>query len=218
VFTAHPDDESYTAAGTIYKNYEAGGKTILVCASFGERGTSHLKKSISPSKVKKMRREELIRAAKILHIEKLLFLGLPDAHIDASKSALYKRGLKIARSIKPDFIISFGKDGISGHRDHVAVGETAKKIAKRTRTPFIITALPMSITASAIRWLKSQRKRGRYVEKIHFAKPSIRIKINPKIKRCALLAHKSQLENGRALTGFPEYAVKELLKAEYFID
>jgi len=48
VFTAHPDDESYLAAGTIYENTRRGGKTFLVCATGGELGSAHLKKPISP--------------------------------------------------------------------------------------------------------------------------------------------------------------------------
>ena len=35
---AHPDDECYLAAGTIYENYRNGGENYLICATAGEQG------------------------------------------------------------------------------------------------------------------------------------------------------------------------------------
>ncbi len=40
MITAHPEDESYVAAGTLHKNIEAGGGNALVCATPGPSGTS----------------------------------------------------------------------------------------------------------------------------------------------------------------------------------
>ena len=84
-FTAHPDDESYVAAGTIYKNYQAGGWNVLVCASHGEKGTSHLKKKVPVSKFKKVRGKELRKVAKLLHIAPVHILGFPDGRIKKNK-------------------------------------------------------------------------------------------------------------------------------------
>lgn len=217
MFTAHPDDESYTAAGTIFENHRAGGTTILVCASFGEKGTSHLKKSLTPNQVKQQRKRELRAASRFLSVSKLYIVGLPDGKISAHKKALLRKGLNVAKRHKPDFILSFGPDGISGHQDHIATGQVARAVARILSVPFVAFALPPRIRKSALGWLKSRRKANHYVRSLRFGKPNFRAVINANVKKKALRYHRSQMDNMNAFTGFPPYAVKELLKAEYFI-
>ena len=50
VLTAHPDDEGYAMAGSIYKNYALGGSVFLLCATYGEKGMSHLKRPVSTTR------------------------------------------------------------------------------------------------------------------------------------------------------------------------
>jgi len=215
--TAHPDDESYVAAGTIYKNYKVGGKNILLCASLGEKGKSHLKKPLTVAQLKIVREKELRSACKLLHIESLLILGLPDGKLGKSKSMITKRGLKFAIKHKPEIIISFGPDGISGHYDHITIGEAARQIAKKLKIPFITFALPPKLSKSAIKWLKLRRVNKHYKSVIKFNKPTIKVKIDPRIKQKALRFHKSQMDDKSAFTGFPVYAVRELMNNEYFV-
>lgn len=217
VFTAHPDDESYTAAGTIHQNHQKGGSTYLVCATFGERGTSHLKKLLPISELKQLRKKELVRAARFLHISKLHIIGVPDGKVNSYKRILLKQGTALARKYRPEFIISFGSDGISGHQDHIAVGKIARHIAQKLFIPFVAFALPPRVKDRAIKWLKVRRRAPHYVRKVTFQAPNTKIVINPSIKKKVLQLHKSQMDNENAFTGFPLYAVRELLKAEYFI-
>lgn len=215
--TAHPDDESYMSAGTIYQNYQAGGQTMLLCASWGEKGRSHLKKPPVISQLKKLRRKELKRAAKFLHIKPVLNLALPDGKLKNYQKIIFQKGLAFAKKHRPDFMISFGQDGISGHIDHITAGKIAKQIAKKLNIPFIAAALPPSITKKALKWLATRRKAGHYVKSVIYKKPNIKIVIDNKIKKKALRIHQSQMDHKNAFTGFPAYAVKELLKAEYFV-
>jgi len=217
VFTAHPDDESYAAAGTIFENHRAGGKTMLICASLGEKGVSHLKKPLTKGQVKQLRKKELQAAARFLSISKLYIIGLPDGTISTYKKILFRKGLKIARHYRPDFILSFGPDGISGHKDHIATGHIAETVARRLKVPFIAFALPPRLQRSALGWLKTRRKSKHYAASLHFKKPDLRVAIEARVKKKALRYHRSQMDNMNAFTGFPPYAVKELLRAEYFI-
>src|SRR5262245_7974418 len=83
--TAHPDDERYGAAGTILRNHEAGGITYVACATFGERGRSHLKRKATHRQLKALRKKELVAASKYLKVSELLMPGLPDTGLgDAS--------------------------------------------------------------------------------------------------------------------------------------
>ncbi|TAK96977.1 hypothetical protein EPO05_00420 [Patescibacteria group bacterium] len=217
VFTAHPDDESYAMAGTIFKNHLAGGRNVLICASLGEKGTSHMKKVMSSRQVGLLRKKELKLAAGFLHVSKLFTLNLPDGQVRLHKEKLFQKGLAIVKKLKGDFIFSFGPDGISGHQDHIAVGSVAKKIAKQLKIPFVSFSLPQKMTGSASKWLRSRRKSKHYANRIVFKKPNVCIEINGAIKKKALSFHQSQMDGKNAFTGFPGYAVKELLKAEYFI-
>jgi LmbE family N-acetylglucosaminyl deacetylase len=215
--TAHPDDESYAVAGTIYKNYLAGGWNVLVCASYGEKGTSHLKKKVPVFEFKKIREKELKKAAKLLHIAPVHILGISDGKLRKNKSKIYKRGARYVRQHKPQAIVGFSSDGISGHYDHISVGEVAQRIAKRFKIPFYAFTLPPPIAKNAIKWLKSRRTNPHYAKTVRYQRPTVRIKIDPTMKKRALRCHKSQMDGTNAFTGFPGYAVKELLKAEYFV-
>ena len=215
IFTAHPDDESYLVAGTIFKNHLLGGQTVLVCASLGERGISHLEKPLSSNRVKQLRKKELRSAARFLSISKLYTFDLPDGKISTHKKVLLRKGLNIARRYKPDFILSFGPDGISGHRDHIATGQVAKAIAQKLKIPFIAFALPPQIQEPG--WLNTRRKVGRYTTSLRIRKSNFRVAIETRIKKKALHYHRSQMDNMNAFTGFPPSIAKEFLKAEYFI-
>jgi len=217
ISTAHPDDESYAAAGSIYKNHQVGGKNFLICASFGEKGSSHLKKPVSENQLKKIRFRELKKSGKIIHLKKILVLGLPDGRIKKHAAEIYDQSLLLAQKIKPDAILSFGPDGISGHWDHVTMGRIAKKITQKLNLPIFTFALSPKITSGASKWLKNRRQANWYLKKISFQKPSFKILINSQIKKRAIKSHASQMDNQNAFTGFPAFAVNELLKAEYFI-
>lgn len=216
VITAHPDDESYAAAGTIYKNRQRGGRTFIVCATFGEKGKSHLKKPVSDRQMKNIRGKELLAASKFLRAEKLFALGMPDASLRFHESAIFAKCLAIAEKTKPDFILSFGDDGISGHTDHITVGRAARRVAKKLKLPFAAFALPPRFAQNAPVWLKTRRKHGHYGHPIGFLRPNIKISIDGKIKKRALRFHKSQMDSRAAFAGFPKYAVQALFRAEYF--
>src|ERR1041384_721777 len=127
--TAHPDDESYAAAGTILKNHEAGGTSYIACATFGEKGKSHIKRKATSRQMKLLRKKELLAASKYLKVAALLTPGLPDAGLreKSKQDAFFRKLLPFAEKYRPDYMISFGADGISGHMDHIAAGKVAKR-------------------------------------------------------------------------------------------
>ncbi len=218
VITAHPDDESYCAAGTIYKNYEAGGKTFLVCATLGEKGTSHLKKPLPERKVKNLRKIELTRAARFLHISKTFLLDLPDGKVLQKRRKMYLLVKIIAKKIKPDVIISFGKDGISGHLDHISAGMVARKLSQLLGISLYTFGLPPRFLKKAKTWLLARRRAPHYMKghSLKFTRPKIRIKIDSRIKRKSLNFYFSQMDERNPFAGFPDYAVREYLANEYF--
>ena len=216
VITAHPDDESYLAAGTIFRNYQMGGTNFLVCATYGEKGKSHIKKPITQKSLKFIRKRELQKVKKILHISEVLGLNLPDGNLTQHADKMYFRSLMFAKKIKPEVILGFGSDGITGHYDHKSAGRVARKVAKQLKLPYFAFCLPPKVTSQALDWLIKKRSVKHYSSSISFDEPIFRIKINTSIKKRALRCHVSQLENNNIFTGYPDFAVKALLEAEYF--
>src|SRR5437773_637708 len=120
IILAHPDDESFLTAGLIFRNWQSGGQTTLICATLGEKGKYHLHRQITATQLKYLRKEELIRVSKFLKVSHLEILTLPDGSVIKHKSKFFASILKIAETNRPDIIVSFGPDGITGHRDHIA--------------------------------------------------------------------------------------------------
>lgn len=219
IITAHPDDESFMAAGTIHLNHQHGGRTILVCATEGERGKHHLTKLLTSAKLKQLRKQELRNVSKFLHVHKLLHLKLPDGELKlpAHIKKLYRHSLGIAQIERPDFIVSFGSDGITGHYDHISVAEVASKIAKKLNIKLLTFALPPKVIPNAHNWLGVRRKSDCYCEVVIYGQPTIKIPIDKKVKLTALKMHKSQFAGKDPLYHFPARAAKEILAAEWFI-
>ena len=215
--TAHPDDESYLAAGTMLKNHEAGGTTLVACATFGEKGKSHIKGKVTARQLKALRKKELMAASKYLKVSELLMPGLPDAEMGskANQNAFFKKLVPFAAKHRPAFIISFGEDGISGHVDHISVGKVARRVAAKLKIAFLRFSAPPALHES-MEELKKRRKHGKYVKKMNREPHDLEIKVDPSKKVKALRLHKSQHDPAGPLAGFPPKTIKQVLSREYY--
>jgi LmbE family N-acetylglucosaminyl deacetylase len=222
VFTAHPDDETL-AAGTMYANHQAGGETFLICATYGEKGKSHLAKPVSDAALKKIRKTELLKAAKILKIDKVIFLGLPDAAVKESAKKLFEKALPIIKEIDPDQIVSFGPDGVSAHWDHITVGKVALAIAKKLKVPMAAFTISeerialMKMNAAKNVFL-SRRKFGKYAGIPKHRKGDIKIKVDAATKRRAARSHTSQFGTAGPFSQLSQRMRDKLFAYEYFVD
>lgn len=126
---AHPDDEAFGPGGTITFWFQQGAEIHLLCATKGESGLNHLKNAHDGIRVK-----ELKKAAKILGISKIQFLGFMDGKI--SNNDLEKLEAQITKKIKSfrsDIILTFNLNGVSGHMDHIAVASATTQAFKKTK-------------------------------------------------------------------------------------
>ncbi len=217
VLTAHPDDESYACAGTLHANHQHGGTNFLICATAGENGSSHLTVPTTKARLKKIRTEELQQAAECLCVNKLMILHFTDGKLRHQKLLLLKKILPLAKKYQPDIILSFGADGLTGHYDHLAANQVARRIANKLQTPFAAFAFSPKFSHHAIDWLRRRRRSHAYTKTIIFTKPNLKIKINRAIKKEALSCHISQHSHNNPFYGYPDYAIKEMLKYEYFV-
>lgn len=118
VILAHPDDESFPIGGTLAKSTAEGKRVHLVTATRGEAGIPG--KSTAETAV--IREAELRRACAELSVQQLTFLDYVDGKLETiPDNTGAARLLDLMRQSRPDIVITFGRDGISGHPDHLAV-------------------------------------------------------------------------------------------------
>jgi len=122
---AHPDDETFTAGGTLALHAQKGWDVTLVCATDGERGQQG-RRGLDDTAYGELRIAELQRAARILGIGQIIRLSWGDGTVaNRNGDQAVADLLEIIEHTKPHAILTFGPDGISGHRDHVAMSDFA---------------------------------------------------------------------------------------------
>jgi len=126
---SHPDDESFGPGGTIALWAKQGYEIHLISATKGENGNNHTKKETA-----KIRSRELTKAAKILGIKKVTFLRFTDGCIcNRELQPLMKIIKRKIQSFKPDILLTFNLNGVSGHIDHMSVASAVTKVFDDTK-------------------------------------------------------------------------------------
>lgn len=119
---AHPDDESFTVGGTLARYAAEGVVVSLLCATRGEAGIE----GMDPQEAARVREQELRAACAVLGVSEVRFLGYRDGELaQADPAEVTARMAQTMRELRPQVVITFGPDGISGHPDHVAVSRLA---------------------------------------------------------------------------------------------
>ncbi|WKZ42782.1 MAG: PIG-L family deacetylase [Anaerolineales bacterium] len=131
---AHPDDETFGLGGTLALYAQRGYDTYYVCATRGEVGAADEEFMKGFKDTAEMRTDELMRAAKILGLKDVFFLGYrdsgmagsednkhPDAQVAHSIDEVAGRVVKYIRELKPDVVITFDPIGGYKHPDHIHI-------------------------------------------------------------------------------------------------
>lgn len=129
---AHPDDEAFGPAGTIYKLAKDNDVYIL-CATYGDAGTHDDPKK--QREIGQIRAEELRQSAKLLGVKQVFFLGFKDGEL--SNNLYHKLADKIEEkliNLKADTILTYEPRGISGHLDHIALSFICDYVFTKIKT------------------------------------------------------------------------------------
>jgi LmbE family N-acetylglucosaminyl deacetylase len=117
---AHPDDETYLAAGVMAAARDHGQRVVCISATLGEQGTPD--PQVWPElRLGQVRRWESAAAMTVLGVDEHHILGLPDGDLAAHDGVGRTWAARLLDHIRPDTILTFGPDGITFHPDHVAV-------------------------------------------------------------------------------------------------
>jgi LmbE family N-acetylglucosaminyl deacetylase len=223
---AHPDDEAYLSAGLIAAAAAAGQRVVVVTATRGEHGTDDPDRW-PPARLVRARSREIVDCLAALHptIEHR-FLGDASGrcHLDGALVAdpgddVVAELAAIIAEVDPDTVLTFGPDGITGHRDHRAVSAWTDRALQRVpTTPRLLHA---AVTET---WV---RRFGEFVEPMDDAGdafvpcPDAELAVDLELdgevldrKVAALRAQATQTAALEAATGSERY--RDSLAGEYF--
>lgn len=123
---AHPDDETFGAAGTICLLRAKGWRVVLACATLGDKGKCGEPALCAPEDLAATRERELRDAACVLDISEIHLLGYKDKELGAAPPDEIRRKLVgLIRAEKPEAVFSFDPNGFNVHPDHVAISRFA---------------------------------------------------------------------------------------------
>lgn len=143
---AHPDDEAYLMGGVLAMAIDAGQQVALVTATFGDAGETADPSRWPQQELRRIRSAELHESLGILGVRDHTSLDLPDgglADLDATEPVAAI--VTVMERVRPDTVITFGVDGMTGHPDHTAVSDWSRlAILRATTGPRLLTATKTS--------------------------------------------------------------------------
>jgi LmbE family N-acetylglucosaminyl deacetylase len=114
---AHPDDEAYLSAGLMAAARDHGQRVVVATATAGEAAADA-----------ELRRSELDSSLAAVDVREHHWLGFADGECAQVPMAVGAAAVRrLVRQIRPDTILTFGPDGMTGHPDHVAVGRWVRR-------------------------------------------------------------------------------------------
>jgi LmbE family N-acetylglucosaminyl deacetylase len=122
---AHPDDEAYLSGGLMALARDNGQRVVCVTATRGERGTPD-PVAWPPDRLAAERVHELARCLDVLGVREHHWLDHRDGECaGADPDEAVAQLCAVLDDVRPDTVLTFGPDGITGHPDHRTVSAWA---------------------------------------------------------------------------------------------
>jgi LmbE family N-acetylglucosaminyl deacetylase len=145
---AHPDDESFKPGGTLALLARRGVRVQVLTATRGEAGSCGSPPLCCPEELPAVRERELRCACAVLGVEPPRLLDYRDGHLsEVDHELLIGQILEVVREVRPQVMLTFGPDGLSGHPDHVVIGRCAANAFHRAEevAALYTVAVPYSV-------------------------------------------------------------------------
>jgi len=141
---AHPDDETFRCGGTLALLSQRGVAVHLLTATRGEAGAPGDPPLCAASELAAVREQELRCACAALSIEPPELLDYRDGTlgtVDEEEGAAHV--LAAISRIRPQVLLTWPPDGISGHPDHLAVSRWSTRAFQTAANmgPYALAAL-----------------------------------------------------------------------------
>jgi LmbE family N-acetylglucosaminyl deacetylase len=214
---AHPDDETFSIAGTVATLSRRGVECALFCATDGDAGRASGVTVGSREELGRMRRGELLEAARVVGFASVVTPGYADGALGAAdQDALVGDVVRFLRERRPDVVVTFGPEGAPNlHRDHRAISRAAT-------AAFFLASLPTAYAEQLVGGLAphaarrllyvSWRPPGPGEPGPHAVPAAIRVDVSAALdaKRAAFDAHRTQHDHR------PEFERLGLVGEEWF--
>jgi LmbE family N-acetylglucosaminyl deacetylase len=127
----HPDDEAYLSAGLMARMADAGRPVTVLTLTRGEKGTSN-PDDYDRSHFAAQRERELRTSLAELGVTDVRLGDHRDGECDLVDSEAAIRHIATTiDEVRPDVLVTFGPDGITGHRDHRIVSSWVTEAWRR---------------------------------------------------------------------------------------
>jgi LmbE family N-acetylglucosaminyl deacetylase len=121
VVTPHPDDAEFGVAGTVVHWVRQGKEVVYIVCTNGDKGTENSK--VKPDELAGIRQKEQLKAAKILGVKEVVFLGHLDQSLEDTPE-FRKEIVRLIRIYRPDIIVTSDPyRRYVWHRDHRIAGQ-----------------------------------------------------------------------------------------------
>ena len=128
--SAHPDDIEFGASGSIARWVDEGAEVTYCIVTDGSTGTND--PELAGEKLAEIRREESLKAAAVVGVEEVTFLGYRDGYVEHTLG-LRRDIARVFRRARPHRLLAMDPVPIPGgwfinHPDHRAVGQATLDI------------------------------------------------------------------------------------------
>jgi LmbE family N-acetylglucosaminyl deacetylase len=125
VVTAHPDDVDFGAAGSVATWTDQGIDVSYCICTDGDAGGADT--GVPRHEMPKLRREEQTKAAAVVGVSDLHWLGFPDGMLESTLE-LRKAIARVIRIVRPDRVVCQSPERLlsriyASHPDHLAAGD-----------------------------------------------------------------------------------------------
>jgi LmbE family N-acetylglucosaminyl deacetylase len=124
IVSAHPDDMEIGMGGTVAKLAESRAVITSVVVTNGGRSSNPFE--LTEQQMAKVRREEALRAARVLGVQEIIFLDQPDAAEEIDIGSAKQRLVELVTSLKPDALYCLDET-LDRHPAHRLAGKLARE-------------------------------------------------------------------------------------------
>ena len=209
---AHPDDETFRPGGTLALLARRGVRVHVLTATRGGAGICGEPPLCTPEELPAVRERELRCACAALGLEPPRLLDYEDGRLaEADPEVVIADILAAVEVVRPQVILSFGPDGISGHLDHLAIGEFTAQAFCRAKN--VVALYTMAVPRSLAERLEMRQVRPVPDEAITLA---VDVSEAWDVKQAAIRCHATQL-GASLITCAPLERQRLFLGTEHFV-
>ncbi|KAF0108092.1 MAG: LmbE family protein [Anaerolineaceae bacterium] len=216
---AHPDDESFRPGGTLALLAQKGARVQVLTATRGGAGSRGDPPLCSPAELPAVREAELRCACAALGLLPPILLDYQDGQLaEADPETLIAEILGIVRDLRPQIMLTFGADGLSGHPDHIAIGLAAAEAFRRVEdVPALSGANVSALYTLAVPRSLAETLGMKQIRAVPDEAIALTVDVSSvwEAKKFAIRCHRTQL-GGSPILDAPEARQRLFLGTEHF--